>query len=253
MNIWSAFHSDTQSTNGNMNTETHISSLKHCGTFMCASFISTAGQRPWMLRTLSKCSFVQYQHQYVCISNVSVSIGYHHRFWPPPAADADLFWLCSLFRLCGWLCFLLRVVQIAAAKCWKRAFHSIHKYIIHIPNYLFNSALRTCLLPEYLLPASTVVREIECLQAQGTSHKMSRLVNPISTTTMSTLLAQKVPLFSQDLPMSKFRADSSLSSSLASTISIRLKPGESAGVQWIAMLWSNLQFVALVFLVTCHK
>jgi hypothetical protein len=70
---------------------------------------------------------------------------------------------------------------------------------------------------------------------------------------MSTLLAQKVPLFSQDLPMSKFRADSSLSSSLASTISIRLKPGESAGVQWIAMLWSNLQFVALVFLVTCHK
>lgn len=118
---------------------------------------------------------------------------------------------------------------------------------------MFNSALRTCLLPEYLLPASTVVREIECLQAQGTSHKMSRLVNPISTTTMSTLLAQKVPLFSQDLPMSKFRADSSLSSSLASTISIRLKPGESAGVQWIAMLWSNLQFVALVFLVTCHK
>ena len=109
MNIWSAFHSDTQSTNGNMNTETHISSLKHCGPFLCASFISTAGQRPWMLRTLGKCSFVQYQYQYVCISNVSVSIGYHHRFWPPPAADADLFWFCSLFRLCGWLCFLLRV------------------------------------------------------------------------------------------------------------------------------------------------
>ena len=135
MNIWSAFHSDTQSTNGNMNTETHISSLKHCGTFMCASFISTAGQRPWMLRTLSKCSFVQYQYQYVCISNVSVSIGYHHRFWPPPAADADLFWFCSLFRLCGWPCFLLRVVQIAAVKCWKRAFHSILKYIIYIPTY----------------------------------------------------------------------------------------------------------------------
>ena len=58
---------------------------------------------------------------------------------PPPAADTDLFWLCSLLRLCRWLCFLLRVVQIAAAKCHKRAFNSMYMYLYIYILYIYLS------------------------------------------------------------------------------------------------------------------